>query len=642
MVKKLGISLLFIFIFLSLVSASSQWSSFGNGINASIINAVNNTQLGSLSYATHYNLTRNDGYLADTHVIANNHFAYEPLVFAPNENVLCNQSLNNASTNKNYLVYPVSSSLKLIDDSLATVNSIGTVSNTIANIGAYDFNNDCKLNDIVGLYNTSTDIQFKDYHIDDSLSFSLLDTLTTPLPFDVGSISGLTCDVNTNDCFFGVQSLNYTSNYYKVNSTGIFNFYNYTFDNFNQNDYPLTIQDIDNDGDRDFATISVFQLIVFDENGNSVFNKSTSLPFLVKDVKFIKPSSSPLWNVVWFIDSQGVGSSSVISFNSTGSSQWSIVVGTTDAFIIGSSINKYTDDNFDDVFLAVGDSSGAIEDINFYVLKGTDGSTLNSATLSNHKVAQAWEYGLLQLATGNFDNDTTLDFMLGGTTNKFGSTKSEVLLYSLDNGLLFNDTIDASYKGCVIADLDNDDYNDVICSGVGTNIPSITKAWFSLQGNSNPTINTIFVSPSTSITIGQTLTINISATDSNNDTIIYAHQCFNGDSIIEEDDSIFTCSYGLAGSYTLTALVRDSLHSGYDSFSQVITVGASSTTILDINQDLVNTDDINQGFLPDIYHGILRFFSIALIPFLWGVFILIAILMLLAIFGGLKNKLSRL
>lgn len=640
MIKKLGISLLFILVFLSIVSASSQWSSFGNGINASITNAVNNTHLGSLSYATHYNLTRNDGYLADTHVIANNHFAYEPLVFAPNENVLCNQSLNNASTNKNYLVYPVSSSLKLIDDSLTSVTSIGTVSNTIANIGAYDFNNDCKLNDIVGLYNTSTDIQFKNYHIDNSLSFSLLDTLTTPLPFDIGSISGLTCDVNTNDCFFGVQSLNYTSNYYKVNSTGIFNFYNYTFDNFNQNDYPLTIQDIDNDGDRDFATISVFQLIVFDENGNSVFNKSTSAPFLVKDVKFIKPSSSPLWNVVWFIDSQGVGSSSVISFNSTGSSQWSIVVGTTDAFIIGSSINKYTDDNFDDVFLAVGDTTASIEDVNFYVLKGTDGSTLDSSTLSNHKVAGAWEYGLLQLATGNFDNDSIVDFMLGGTTNKFGSTKSEVLLYSLDNGLLFNDTIDASYKGCIIGDLDNDDYNDVICSGVGTNIPSITKAWFSLQGNSNPTLDVLSFS-ALSIDTNDIITVNITASDIENDSIVYGHTCFVGDSIHEEADNIFFCGYNSSGNYLITGYVRDNFHITYDSASQLISVSQGATDIVNIPLVLVNVTDTNKGLLPEIYFGTLVFFSNNLGKIFFIFSFIIGILILLAVFGFIKGLSSK-
>ena len=90
--------------------------------------------------------------------------------------------------------------------------------------------------------------------------------------------------------------------------------------------------------------------------------------------------------------------------------------------------------------------------------------------------------------------------------------------------------------------------------------------------NTNAQINSITFTPATTLELNTTLSASVSATDLDNDTIVYRFKCSNSQNWSNDTSSTFSCLYTNAGTYNFTAQVRDGFSATYNSLSQNIIV----------------------------------------------------------------------
>jgi hypothetical protein len=216
---------------------------------------------------------------------------------------------------------------------------------------------------------------------------------------------------------------------------------------------------------------------------------------------------------------------------------------------------------------------------------------------------------------------------------------------------------------------------EIICSGNGG-----TTMFYSDVENSNAIINSVAYNPSTTIEVNTTLTMVIYANDSEGDSpLYYRHKCFASDNYSAETTSpIKTCSYVGTGIYETTVAVRDPFHTAYDTYSQDIVVtttglicdndlvceASQGETYLNCPNDcdppeeeeipdtttseggisiptqLVDTDNIEQGLLPEIYYGTLGFMSSILQPTIILVFVIFFALIMISV-GVIIKKMGQ-
>lgn len=465
---------------------------------------------------------------------------------------------------------------------------------------------------------------------------------------------------------------------------------------------PIAIQDIDGDGLNEFMTFSSDLLIVKDnENAsvplgtNEIFYRPISDLDRVRilDAKLLRSSASNVSRIAvlsttytdstsprnWRVHLQLLSSNypanatptivydkTLASGSESGGS--GNFMGYDGKLAIGS---DYNGDVWDDIYVSVHEqhfhSSAVSTFTNYSIFRGYDGTRLWN-NLSEPYVSGAVDYYLQSFTLADMNNNGYDDFIIHLSN---GKTK---IIDSYQNLTIFSSALTGK-KSCIPADLIASGSLSLFCVATGsTGTSTLITATTS---NSAPSITSVSFEPATIVAVNQTLTTTITATDSDSDTLYYSHQCFGADSwSANTTDNVKTCIYATTGNYTYTAGVTDLFH-GYTQFSQTIQVtpegfvcnnnavceaelgetsvncatdcssgGSSSGNLntIEINSELVSTTNPNQGLLPEIYYGIIAFFSnnlLGIIIIATAFFFALIILGLGGLFKTLANKIGR-
>jgi hypothetical protein len=212
---------------------------------------------------------------------------------------------------------------------------------------------------------------------------------------------------------------------------------------------------------------------------------------------------------------------------------------------------------------------------------------------------------------------------------------------------------------CIPADLNFDGFLEVTCSASGS-----SYMFYSNVSNQNPTITSVAFDTGTTIAVGTTLYAYVTAYDVEGDGILYIYRCSDTSSFTNASgSSTGSCVYNSVGDYNFTIGVRDVYHSTYNYFSQIISVTQTGQICnnngicetgenynncpndcpspplnytqvqggMAIPTKLVDTENTEQGLLPEIYYGTLGFFSSVLSPTIILVFAIFFVFIILAI-----------
>jgi len=658
MMKKKTILLLNLFIlisFVNLISAQATWTQFGNDYQP-ITQAQYSTFLGNINQSVaSKNIT--------TGIFLNNsNVPYQPLI----------SQLGNP--NSNYIIFPSGNFLYVYDNSLDLILEHFIGLQSLGQIAVTDFDDDGYTDDITGFWlENSTTLSFRSYaynYSTETLTLSSQNNISyTNRTFGT---NGVRCE--GMECYSVIwdrenSSVNYSLIFVYYNISGVVARFLHDFVNMTLE--PLSKQDINNDGMDEYLLFSHTDVLVFDKLGNTRFYKSYAYNerTYIEGVKFARTYNSPYWQLILsryiYVPSGTEPDCNSLSSCTRmesyklidNSSFWNrtVAVGSTFLFFpagLGFAIGDYDGDGFDDIYTA---SSMGFSMFNYSVIKGSTGGLLYHRNFS-------LEYNNLypnsQTIIGRMDADSSYDIVT--------VTSDNIFVYSpATNSFLFNRTSIGgnSPRGCALGDLNLNGRLDIVCSS-----KSWTSVYYSNYTNLNPVINSVTYSPSTTIAKLNSVDVIINATDSDFDNIRYSAKCSDDLNWSSEDGSnLKSCFYSLSGNYNLTIRVRDSYHTDYNLFSQNILVTETGTVCGNdvcesgennvncpsdcpsnvtyiqleggnaIPSEIVNVDDINQGFLPTVYYAILGFFSYSLVPFLI-IFISFVIALIVITMLGIVSK----
>lgn len=652
-----------IFLFLSITSAS-DWQKFGGDNSAYTQSQINsvfglfNTSNSNLNISQGYTATaQSNGASQDTPATRT---PYQPLIsqIVPSENAMyafmCNGNFLQA----------YSSSLSLVDE-----KNIGAC---ISQIDLTDYDGNGIVNDLVTLSDfNGTMVQFNVYRFDGNHTFITTNS-TNIIVQAVHNTAGARCV--SGECYFIISnqtsSGNWSNMFYHVNKTSLSNFsIAFTSFPFAQ---PPAIQDINGDGITDFVARTPKSVYAKSITNSPIFsfNTTATIGNYIMDAYPVHPDSSTTWKIA--IMEVTAGSYTLTLYKPDGSSYWSDAESNA-----GQTYAKFAviddwlgdGDGFPDIMVASVDThftTSYINNLKFRVYKGSNGNTLATKDFSNNfNWSDDFLSGVPSLTTAKLDTSLYPTFAF--------SDKRGVFVYDIfnDRVLINQTTIQANgdrYTSCVPADFNFDSYQEILCTGT-----SKTDFYYVNVSNANPTISSVAFDPSTTVQTAQSLNVLITASDAENNPIKYSIRCFASDNFTDPTaSSTQTCEYAVAGIYNLTVAVRDDYHSTYNYFSQLITVtesgsicnnnaicesGLGETTLtcpsdcssvntsssstveggLTLPTSLVDNSDTNKGILPEIYYGLVGFFSYAGLPliiFFSGIFV---VLIVIATFGMVKR-----
>jgi hypothetical protein len=637
------------------IISAYTWTQFGNDYQplfqnqySSITGNIENTTISTIA----------NGYSAE-----NTKIPYQPLV------------ANLGVTDTPYLILQNDNFLQIYDENLDLVTEIYTLNKTLGNIAVTDFDNNGVTNDIVGWYRTEiNNMSFRAYKFE-SNSLSLIHEFNASFTNSSG-VAGVRCQAG--ECYSIIYNIipagsNYSLSLIFNNDTGFLSNSIGTLMTSIPLE-PLAKQDVNNDGVNDYLVFSKKNVFVINGATSGLLFELNSNYANIVGAKFMRALNSPYWQITilrdWeypegvtpcgslyccskletykLIDSSNLWNKIVMACSTSGETPRSL----------GLAITDYTGDYYDDIFVSA--SRGATNSLStFAVIKGSDGSVFAQ---KNYSFYLNNAYPDSQLVIGNLDYDTNKDMVIvaDGKLYVFSPARDDFIYNITSIG-------GNNYRGCIIADLDFNSKNDIICSS-----PSWTKVWFSNYINQNAYITSVSFSPSTLIQTYENLYVFTNATDFESDYIWYSIKCGDDFNYSAEDGSdTKICVYSTAGVYNVTSRVRDGYHSTYNSFSYDISVTetgticgndvcetgennvncpadcpseeeygqANETGGMPIPLKLVDTENTEQGFLPEIYYGTLGFLSNTLSPMITLIFVIFFVLIILAI-GFIIKKIA--
>lgn len=664
--KNVIIGMFFLFVFLPYVS-SIYWTSYGNDFTP-----LWHTSTGGYEGQFDVSVTfdfMGEGYSLGSFTNKENYFPYEPLIWAFN-------------SSENYLIFPNGNNLQVYNSNLFLIEEIST-GLCEGQIDLVDFSDLGDLNEVAGLFEfNSTMYQFKTYRYNEetgTFTNSFLQNFPTESDYFV---DGVRCQ--GNKCYYYYS--NTTDNYLAwVNST------DYGFIRTGLVNYPVEAPawfDTDNDGRNEFLVYSSDGYVLIDENGTIQASKNASVSYSFVQVKMFQPDLTNDWRFAVLERNETLSpnwqSLEIYVYREDGSTLWNDMIRDvntptyTGATVYSTSARMSIVDDYgtggdllDDIYV-IG-SKNMLQNPSgtsyyaYYVYRGYDGARL----LSVDKAEADGNLGYrnnVSLTTADLNDDGYKDFIF---RTGLIPTSQYVKIVNGDDGSYINQTDLSSLDiySCVPADLDFDGFLDVVCSGENGTVTLVSGGV-----NNNAQIQSVAYFPSTVVSVGETLSATVTAIDSEGDTIYYRHRCSNSEGWSSiNTTSVRNCVYSVTGTYNMSVEVRDLFHSDYNGFSQNIivtetgnicdndgicegnegenyincpndceipdTTQSSVEGSIPIPTELVSTENINQGLLPEIYYGTLGFMSSVLSPLIVLVFVILFAMIMLVI-GVIIKKIA--
>ena len=674
MSKKVIILLLTAIFLISFVNAQADWRQYGN-----VYESMRNSQIRGfygIFNATNVNVTSTTASYSPN--IATGNGYVQPLI----------SSLSYVTTDtfyKQFIIIADTGYLKIYDKNLLFYDEISTGGNVTGQISISDFDLNGKQDNVVGIFNNTW---FKAYSFNTtSNKYSLLNSTDLNVTYGFTHVYGVRSSGqnsylmgdNSSGAMFIIKVTSTDGKDISVTSSSLPKAYNTTSEALYSNPAePLAFSGWDNS----FLYYSGARVMSFDINGNILFAKVITGGESVNGVQFVKGDSTNQSRI--FISTKRTSGNNhyekVSLYRVDGSTLWSYdLFNYATTFFVALDCKSAISEDYDydldifgnfkdnEIYLFCQGSASAIGGTStefYYILKGGDGTVL--ANYNNSMITNPSQVNSISLTLADMDNNGLDDFIAG---IREGSSASSKLYVRTPTSMVYNYTFGTEdVPSCVPADLDFDGKLDIICS-------TKTKLFYFFVGgvpNTKPIINSVMLTPSNVITIGETLSSIITATDNESDVIVYSVKCSDSDAWKSDTTtSTQTCVYSSAGNYNNTVRVRDIYHSTYNYLSYPILVTATSGTTCNNNgvceatlgetvascssdcstapqtitviggteipTKLVDINDDEAGLFPMVYQGTLKFFSAVIIPLFWIVFAIMVTMTILAVFGILKK-----
>ena len=647
MEKKFWIfGLIFSLIFLNLISAQGDWVEYGNSYSP-LWHEEYGTHKGYLQ--TNYNSTVLNGYASTT--LANTPF--QPIVMF--------------SGTSGYLIFPSANYLELYDSDLELKNEVLS-GVSVGQIAVLDFSRDGISDDIAGLYQiNSTEVALKVYNIDfGTFSFSKIFEQNFSVN-DSRKMSGIR--YSGGEVYFSATNETDTI-FYFVNKTDSSSIILNDFD-ISVPIEPVSFFDMDNDGNTEYLLYNSGQVIIFNRDGTVRYFNSSIFTADIFSVRMMKADTSNAWRFAVMGRDGGDWNTYVKMIKLDGSQIW-ISPSILNLNYLNTAYGQmavsddYNGDNVPDIYLIessiVGQSSG--EPYTLTVLSGKTGSKLYYAYQP---------FGATAMQNSLRNSLTIADMDNSGTKSFIISSGNKMFIYNpIANTTLINTQFGSNYvRSCIPADLDYNGYLDVVCSDSGSTI-----VFYSSITNQNALIHQVAYDPSLYIQVHTSVYAYINASDSEGNDIYYSKKCFAGDNWSAPSlSSTQVCLYDSIGAYSFIVGAKDLYHSDYDTLSSLITVtttgqvcnnngicddvlGETSANCpndcpsvpsqnytqaeggMPIPLKIVDTENTEQGLLPEIYYGFLGFLSYTLSPMIILVFVIFFVMIMFAI-GFIIKKFAK-
>jgi len=586
---------------------------------------------------------------------------------------------NLTNIGQTYIILTDGNYIELLNNQLIPEKEFFVGGTQISEMAITDFDGDGKSNEIVGIWNISGQIKFL------AISFNYsINNLTIIKQVNLSSIASAVKCKSGQYCYFYEKASNYT-NFTFINMTTTENdikscqIFNKAIISSYDANVPkwATINGIDYylflGKSGAFSTINAI-----DDDCNFLFTKNwtdgvpSSHYYYPTSASFFAGTTCSFWGLFCSAETKivysylDVGATWTYSYvklaRLDGSDYWSENICTSGgSYSCDTSLNvfagDYNNDALPDVWVSVADTylGGGVQQAHLKILNGNNKNLLKTATLSGSKVRT--------MLFSDLNNDGTNDIVLDGT-----------VIDPNTNATIFIDLATTNFTYCIPVDIILDGSNDLVCSRTGN-----TTIFTANYTNQNAHITSVVLDPSSTIAINSTLVAYIYANDPESDTIYYSHKCSATDTASNWTTSnAKTCVYSQAGNYLLSVYARDIFHSDYSTLTINITVtptglppvcnnnGICDTDLGETNAncpydcpvapnqttgtgaeiglttttlptDIVNPTNINQGLLPEIYFGILAFFSNVAHPLIILVFV-IFIAGIIILMGKLVSK----